>query len=427
MDRPDPQASLTPSPGLPGGPLCRHDLMGKSAGDPSAVAAPDEANVLSVIKSEAAFIVAAVTVVVLFTVGKEWATGLDDTLRLVVLFVWLFAVMLAAAFATVRHADALAELLGEPYGTLILTISVTVIEVSVISAVMLNGDADATLARDTMLSVIAIILNGMVGVALLVGGLRHHEQDYNLQGARSYLAVIVTLATVSLILPAYITEGGSTHFSPAQAVLFALITVALYGTFLVMQTTRHRNYFVQPENGVTVAVAHQDGGHQDNGHHAGHHNGRHTIRSVPYHAAFLLLTLVPIVLLSKKLAVVVDYGSAAFGLPSALGGVLIAILVLSPEGLASYRAAVANQLQRSVNICLGSALATIGLTVPAVVFISMITGIQIQLGLDGTEMVILILTLALSLMTFGAVRTNTLQGAVHLVVFVVYFILIFDP
>lgn len=372
---------------------------------------------LSVIRSEAAFIVGAASAAVFYTVGQDWLYGLDDTLKLVVLFAWIFGVMLWCAFAAVRHADCLAELLGEPYGTLILTIAVISIEVAVISAVMLNGDAGSTLARDTMLAVLIIVLNGMVGMALLVGGLYHKEQSFNLQGARSYLTVLITLATISLILPRFTISTPDASFSPRQAILFAGMTVVLYATFLAMQTTRHRSHFMQPAtdsaNAASVAEMTK------------HHDLE--TRSIPYHAVFLVLILLPIVLLSKKLAVLIDFGADEFGLPSALGGILVAVLVLAPEGLTSYKAAAANQLQRSVNICLGSALATISLTVPAVIAIGLIAGIHIELGLDNTEMVLLVLTLILSVLTFGGIRTNMLQGVVHLVVFVVYLVLIFDP
>ena len=329
--------------------------------------------------------------------------------------------MLWCAFAAVRHADSLAELLGEPYGTLILTISVIAIEVAIISAVMLNGKADPTLARDTMLAVVIIVLNGMVGLALLLGGLRHGEQEYNLQGARAFLGVLVTLSTISLILPNFTLSMEDGSLSTLQSILFSVITVFLYATFLAIQTTRHRGFFLQPEQGDNGASNNGNGGDEGNGDH------HLELRSIPYHAVMLILTLVPIVLLSKKLAVLIDYGTEEIGLPTALGGVLVATLVLAPEGLAALRAAMADRLQRSVNICLGSALATISLTVPAVVTIGLITGTRVVLGLDGTEMVLLVLTLVLSTITFSGVRTNMLQGAVHLVVFVVFLVLIFDP
>ncbi len=376
------------------------------------------AAMLSTIRSEAAFIVGAITMAILFTVGQGWFYDLSSTPKLIGLFVWVFAAMVWCAFAVVRHADSLAELLGEPYGTLILTISVIGIEVSVISALMLTGNTEPTLARDTMLAVVVIVLNGMVGLALLIGGIRHREQTYNLQGARAFLGVLITLATVTLVLPRFTQSTPDGSLTTGQAITFALITVALYATFVALQTTRHRAYFdqPQPESGDAAAIPDNSRKH--------HHLD---VRSVPYHAVFLVLTLLPIVFLSKKLAILLEFSLATFQLPAALGGVIVAILVLTPEGLAALNAAAANQLQRAVNICLGSALATISLTVPAVVAIALITGLHIELGLQGAEMVLLLLTLVLCVLTFGATRTNMLQGAVHLVVFAIYFVLIFNP
>jgi Ca2+:H+ antiporter len=373
--------------------------------------------VVGILRSEPAFLLGAITTVLFLAYGDAWLADLINVLKAGVHFAWIFAVMLWCAFGVVRHADCLAELLGEPYGTLILTIAVISIEVALISAIMLNGDANPTLARDTMLAVIMIVLNGMVGVALLIGGFRHGEQEFNLQGARAYLAVILPLATVSLILPRFTTSTADPTLSPVQEVLFAVITIALYGTFLAIQTSRHRGFFTQPNS--TSA----DGGDLDEDH--GH--GDLQPRSVPYHALFLVLTMLPIVLLSKKLAIVVDHGIMTLGAPAALGGILVAILVLTPEGLAAFSAARANKLQRSVNICLGSALATIGLTVPAVLTIDLVTGLNVVLGLEPADMVLLVLTLLLSMITFGGVRTNVLQGAVHLVVFIFYLVLIFNP
>jgi Ca2+:H+ antiporter len=369
-------------------------------------------SVISLVRSESPLIAGLVTTAILYTVAQDWMNELSQTAKFLSLFVWVFCVMLWCAFAAVRHADSLAELLGEPYGTLILTLSVISIEVSAIAAVMLHGSNNPTLARDTMLAVLMIVLNLMVGLCLLIGGLRHREQEFNLQGAKAFLAVLLSLSTISLILPKFTLSTKDPSLTPVQAALFSAITIALYATFLAIQTKRHRSFFLEPSGEAT---------HQDDG---PHHRG--DARSVPYHAAFLLLTLVPIVLMSKKLAVLVDHGIETLGAPEALGGVLVAILVLSPEGLAAYHAAISNRLQRSINICLGSALATIGLTVPAVLTIGIVTHSHVVLGLDGTEMVVLALTLILSILTFSSPRTNVLQGAVHLVVFVVYFILIFD-
>lgn len=371
---------------------------------------------ISKLRSEAAFIFAVITTIVMYTVGEPWFYDLSHPVVLAALFVWTFGVMIWSAFAVVRHADGLAELLGEPYGTLILTIAVISIEVSVIAAIMLTGDASPALARDTMLAVLMIVLNGMVGVALLIGGLRYREQAYNLDGARSFLAVLIMLATIALVLPRFTTSTDDPSLNTSQAILFSVAVVALYGVFLGIQTVRHSGFFLAPE--VPDAPKNDGADHA----HSGYATG-----SVGFHAIMLVLSLLPIVLLSKKLAILIDTGITALAAPVALGGVLVALLVLSPEGLAAFRAAAKNRLQRAVNICLGSALATIGLTVPAVLVIGLLTDTHVILGLGGTELVLLVLTLVLSMMTFGGAKTNILQGAIHLVLFFVYVVLIFDP
>ncbi len=232
---------------------------------------------------------------------------------------------------------------------------------------MLTGGADPTLARDTMLAVVMIVLNGMVGIALLLGGLRHGEQEFNLQGARAFLAVLVPLTTICLILPRFTVSTTEPTLTSIQAVLFAAMTVVLYATFLAIQTRRHRHFFMQPGAGGN---ARDEEDHEDGDH--GHEDLNP--RSVYYHAVFLVLTMLPIVLLAKTLAVLLDYEIAVLGAPSALRGVLVAILVLTPEALAAFKAALADRLQRSVNICMGSAVAMISLTVPAVLTIGLVTG-----------------------------------------------------
>lgn len=366
---------------------------------------------LPLVRQESPFIVVAATLAFFQFHGDGWLTSLGGV-RTVVLFVLLFAVMMWAAFGVVRHADALAEILGEPFGTLILTLAVVGIEVSLISAMMLNGDAKPVLARDTMVAVLMIVLNGLVGVALLVGGLVHREQDYNLRGARSFLSVLVPLAVFALVLPAFTVTTDLPTFSPGQAFVFALLTVLLYAVFLAMQTGRYRGFFQQEPSAEA-------------GEHA--HGGHGPVRSLPFHAILLLATLLPIVLLSKRMAKLVEFGIDEIGAPAALGGVIVALLVLTPEGIAAMQAALANRLQRSVNLLLGSALSTIGLTVPAVLAIGLLTGQAVVLGVDGVQMVLLLLTLLLSSFTFGGVRTNLLQGAVHLVIFLAYLVLVFAP
>jgi len=323
--------------------------------------------------------------------------------------------MLWLAFNVVRHADSLAVTLGEPYGTLILTLSVISIEVIMISAVMLTGENNPTLARDTLFSVLMIVLNGMTGLTLLVGALRHKEQIYNLKGATAYLGVIIPLAGLGIILPRYTPSAPGGEVSALMAVYLIVMSISLYGVFLAIQTMRHRSYFVQP------ATSEEEGGEAPPDDH-----GSLVVRSLAYHAVLLPLTMLPVVLLSKKMAILVDHGISTLGAPQALGGFLVAILVLSPEGVAAIRAALANQLQRTMNIALGSALSTIGLTIPAVLGISLITGRTVELGLAEPEIYLLLITLLVAMVNFQSGRTNVLHGFVHLILFLTYIVLIFD-
>jgi Ca2+:H+ antiporter len=378
----------------------------------------------TVLWSEAAVVLGAITTALFYAFSDALLSNLLPNLWSILLFLWLFGTMLWCAFGVVRHADCLAELLGEPYGTLILTLAVISIEVSLISSIMLHGANEPTLARDTMFAVLMIILNGMVGLALLVGALRHREQHYNLQGAKAFLAVIIPLAVLTLILPVFTRSTRLPAFTPVQAAFFAAMTIVLYGVFLSVQTVRHKNLFMEPGVRARLLAAVPDPLAHDE---TSHEHGHHEIRSVPFHAAVLVLAILPVVLLSKKLAAFVDYGIETLAAPVALGGIIVAILVLVPEGLGALRAALANRLQRSVNILLGSALATIGLTVPAVLTIGLIINRDVELGLDQVEMVLLLLTLTVSTLTFTGGRTNVLQGAVHLVLFLAFLVLIFDP
>jgi len=378
----------------------------------------------TVLRSEAPAVFGATTTVLFYVFSDALLSNLRPNPWTIVLFLWLFGTMLWCAFGVVRHADCLAELLGEPYGTLILTLAVISIEVSLISSIMLHGANEPTLARDTMFAVLMIILNGMVGLALLVGALRHREQHYNLQGAKAFLAVIIPLAVLTLILPYFTRSARLPAFTPVQAAFFAAMTIVLYGVFLSVQTVRHKNLFVEPGVPAPLPAAVPDPLAHDE---TSHEHGHHEIRSVPFHAAVLLVTILPVVLLSKKLAVFVDYGIETLAAPVALGGIIVAILVLTPEGLGALRAALANRLQRSVNILLGSALATIGLTVPAVLTIGLIINRDVELGLGQVDMVLLLLTLTVSTLTFTGGRTNVLQGAVHLVLFLAFLMLVLSP
>ena len=368
------------------------------------------------IRSELAFLGAAASMLIIYAAGDRWLFGLTDPVIFAALFAWVFGVMVWASFCAARHADSLADLLGEPYGTLILTFAATSIEISVMAAIMLNNEQSPTLPRDTMMAVVMIVLNGMVGTCLLLGGIRFREQDFNPQGARAFLGVLVTLAILALVLPRFMTRTSTFEIKLARAIPFSILSIVLYGAFIAIQTIRHRGYFTEPTHDGTSQVPQ----------HGKHPEGVRT-RTVPYHAVLLILTLVPIVLLAEKFAILVDEGMTALSLPIATGGILIAILVLAPEGLAAFYAARLNHLQRALNISLGSALSTIGLTVPAVVILSLVAGIPVELGLDDSGMVLLMLTLLVSVITFASPRTNVLQGVVHLVIFAIYVTMVVVP
>jgi Ca2+:H+ antiporter len=319
-------------------------------------------------------------------------------------FVVLFGVILGAALSVVRHADALAARLGEPYGTLILTLAVTTIEVLSISAVILHGDNNPTLVRDSLVGVQMIVLNGMVGLSLLIGGWRHREQHYNLQGANSYMGVIIPITVLTLVAPTFTRTTPGPTLSFAQGIFLSAMSVALYAVFLALQTGRHRAFFVDGEAPVKHGAP--DG------------------VSTRGHALLLVAYMAPVAVLAEQMALPMDYFIETLHAPVALGGLAMAVLVASPEALGAVRAAIDNNLQRSVNIFLGSVLATTGLTVPAMLIIGDLTGHSIILGVQGVDMLLLLLTLAVSVVTFSSGRTNVLQGFVHLLLFGAYLMMI---
>jgi Ca2+:H+ antiporter len=361
----------------------------------------------------------------LWTAGHDWLEHPgDQPVRTIALFVWLFGVILWCAVGVMRHAEVLAHRLGEPFGALILTLSAISIEVSIIAVIMLVGEQNPELARDTMFAILMIILGGLVGAALLAGGLRHRVQSYNLEGARFFLVVLLPLATITLILPNYTLSTDDPTLTPLQGALFGIFTLLLYGVFLLMQTRRHREFFQGPEEALHAAAPHA----------AEPAPAEPILRepeipqhSTPWHVVLLLVTLVPIPLLAHEFAIIVEFGIFVLDLPPAIAGVLVATLVLTPEGLSAIRAALDNQMQRAVNLLLGSALSTIGLTVPVVLIISLFTGQQLVLGLKEEDALLLILTLLVSSLTFSGARTDMLKGAVHILLFAVFIVLIIQP
>ncbi len=321
----------------------------------------------------------------------------------------LLAVLFGTVFAAVHHAEVIAHRIGEPYGTLLLTLAVTVIEVALIAAMMLGDQEVPALARDTVFAVVMIVCNGLVGVCIFVGGLRYREQDFQVTGSNLYLSVLFVLATITLILPDYTLTTPGPMYSAAQLGFVSVVTILLYGVFLYTQTIRHQNYFVSQASVNAEGQIHVSN------------------RLLAFSIMLLLVSLVGVVLLAKKFSLVVDVGTAWIGAPPAAAGVLVALLILLPESVAAVNAARENDLQKSINLALGSSIATIGLTIPAVAAAAYALNKQLVLGLNPQGSVLLILTFMLSMLTFGTGRTNILFGLIHMVVFAVFVFLVFIP
>ncbi|HEY3661892.1 MAG TPA: ionic transporter y4hA [Chthoniobacterales bacterium] len=383
-----------------------------SVSSPTATPLPKAHGFLAFIRSEYPLFVGLATAIIFYTTGNALTENLADPLLLGAVFLWLFGAVLWSAISVVRHADYLAIKCGEPYGTLILTLAAITIEVMMISAAMLHGANNPTLARDMMFAVLMIGLNGLIGLSLLLGGLRHREQSYNLKGTNAYLNAIMVLSVLGLVLPAFTTSMSGPNLSRVQEIFLGVSSLVLYGIFLLIQTMRHSQFFM--ESGGTA-----DAGRAE--------HETVAMRSGFYHSALLVLYLVAVVLLAEKFAVPLDIGIERFGMPQALGGAIVAALVLAPEALSAIQAALKNHLQRSVNILHGSVLASIGLTIPAVIAIGLITHRQISLGLQGGNLPLLVLTLGTSVVTFASGKTSVLQGCIHLLLFAVFLLLIFCP
>ncbi len=312
-------------------------------------------------------------------------------------------VLIGSVLAAVHHAEVIAHKVGEPFGTLVLAIAVTVIEVSLIVSLMLSNAGDAaTLARDTVFAAIMIILNFIIGICLLAGAVRHHEQRFTLKGMTAALGVLAAMAVLSLILPNYTSSTAGPTYASSQLIFVAVVSLVLYGTFVLVQTVRHRDYFLPSTD--------------DKDDHAAPPSGRAT--GIAF--AALLVALVSVVLLAKTLSPTIEAAVIGAGLPLTVVGVIIAALVLAPESLAAYKSARRNRLQTSLNLALGSALATIGLTIPSVAIVSLVLDLPIALGIDAKSMTLLALSLFVATLSLGTGRTTVLQGVVHLVIFAAY-------
>jgi Ca2+:H+ antiporter len=322
--------------------------------------------------------------------------------------VLILAVILlgATVFAAVHHAELLALRLGEPFGSILLAVAVTVIEVALILSIMLSGgEGSEQVARDTVFATVMIVLNGIVGLCLVMGGRKHFEQTFQLQGASSALAVLGTLAALTLILPNFTQAASGPSYSALQLISIGLMSLVLWGVFVFVQTIKHRDYFLDmPDDAATADALHETP------------SNRIALASL----VLLLTSLVAVVLLAKVLSYPLDLGIVAAGLPKAFVGVVIAVIVVLPEGLAAMKSALLNRLQNSINLALGCAIATIGLTIPTVAIVSLALDQQIALGVSPTNITLLVLTLFVGTLTLGTGRTTVLQGVIHLVIFAAF-------
>lgn len=317
--------------------------------------------------------------------------------------------------AAVHHAEVVAHRIGEPFGSLVLAVAVTVIEVALIVTLMVSGGPEtASLARDTVFAAVMITTNGIVGISLLLGALRYGVTLFNAEGSGAALATVVTLATLSLVLPTFTTSQPGPEFSPAQLTFAALAALALYGMFVLTQTVRHRDFFL-PVTPHGVAVEGED--------HALPPTGRAAATSL----GLLVVALVAVVGLAKVESPAIEAGVEAAGFPPSFVGVVIALLVLLPETLAAVRAALRDRIQISLNLAYGSAMASIGLTIPVIALASVWLEGPLLLGLGSTQMVLLALTVVVSVLTVVPGRATRLQGGVHLVLLAAFLFLAINP
>ncbi|MCF3123308.1 MULTISPECIES: calcium:proton antiporter [Streptomyces] len=324
-------------------------------------------------------------------------------------------VLAGAVLAAVHHAEVIAHRVGEPFGSLVLAVAVTIIEVALIVTLMADGgDKSSTLARDTVFAAVMITCNGIVGLCLLVGALRHRVAIFNPEGTGAALATVATLATLCLVLPTFTTTKPGPEFTTAQLTFAAVASLILYGIFVTTQTVRHRDYFLP----VT-----KQGEPIDADSHAEGPSSRAALTSL----VLLALALIGVVGLAKGVSPTIESGVESAGLPHAVVGVIIALLVLLPETIAAARAARRDRVQTSLNLALGSAMASIGLTIPAVAVASVWLSGPLVLGLSSTHMVLLALTVIVGTLTVVPGRATPLQGGVHLVLFAAFLELAITP
>ena len=326
----------------------------------------------------------------------------------------LSAALIAAVLASVHHAEVIAHKTGEPYGSLILALAVTIIEVSLIASMMLAGhEGSEFIARDAVFATVMIILNGVMGICIFIGGRKHYELGFRSDGAMSSLSVLATLVTFTLVMPIVTTTTPGPDFTTSQLAFAGITSFALYGGFLFFQSVSHRDYYLPK----AASQKH------DENIHAEKPSNTKALTSL----ALLILCLVLVVALAKSLSPTIEAGVHAAGLPKTVVGIAIALLVLLPESFAALRAAKANRLQSSLNLALGSALATIGLTIPAIAALAIWFHLPLSLGISNLNITLLFLSIFIGGLTLSLGKTTVLQGAVHLMIFFEYLFLSMVP
>ena len=316
-------------------------------------------------------------------------------------------------FAAVHHAEVVGARVGEPFGSIILAVAVTIIEVGLIVALMLAAaDGGPTIARDTVYSAVMLVLTGLIGLCLVLGGHKHFEQKIRVSGTSSYLSVLGTLAAIALILPNYTVSTEGPTYSTTQLAAAAIVSLMLYGAFLFIQTVRHRDYFMAAADDSDAASEEFE---------------PPTNRQAAVSLVFLLISLAGVILLAKTLAPSLTSLIVGVGLPLAFTGVVIAALVLAPESIAAVRASLSNRPQTSINLALGSALASIALTIPVITLVAAFTEVELALGVPPAKAALLVLAMFVSVITLLPGRTTVLHGVVHLAIFVMFLVVAAEP
>ncbi len=361
---------------------------------------------LNFIKNELSTCIALLALVVIFLFVDFHSGVLRSTSASVIFFLIVISVILYAAIGVVHHAEALAHLFGEPYGTLILTLSAVAVEIIMVLAMLFHGDPDPTLARDTVFSTLMILVNGLVGISLFLGGLKFMEQKFNFKSTNSYLTLIILMFSLGFFFPNMVAPGRMQGYFIFIAITFLVV----YFFFLRLQTKEHSYFFSYTADDKLI-----DSGHEF----------KKALRSKKYHVTLLVSTITLVSVLAHYLSIAVDNLSDVNHLPSEFGAIIIAIVIVSPEGLTAIRAALKNDMQRTINISLGSTISTVALTIPAILIVCMMTGREISLGLSATQSALIVTSIFVSLITTKTGETNALQGFVHFVLFVTYIVMIF--